>query len=195
MGGSFIGTADFDRNAVHFGNEDILTARGSSDAFVAKYDPSGQFLWARRMGGDSTKSSDDYVYGIATDNSGNVFLTGNFGATADFGGDSLTSIGLRDSYVAKLDQNGNFLWTRQLGTEVDEHTTQILADDIGSVAVATLSSAIGQATTRIRQFDTNGTQLWEYEIAANAFQMRLDASGDFYVAGNVFREQSISIQV
>ena len=183
MGGLFTGTADFDRNAVHSGNEDILTARGSGDAFVAKYDPSGQFLWARRMGGDSTLISDDTGYGIATDNSGNVFLTGNFGATADFGGSSLTSVGKRDSYVAKLDPNGNFLWTREFGTEVDEHTTQVVVDDNGSVTVATLSSTVGQATTRIRQFDTNGTQLWVYQVAANGYELRRDASGDLYVAG------------
>ncbi len=140
-------------------------------------------------GGDSAKSSDDTGYGIETDNSGNVFLTGNFGETADFGGNSLASVGLRDSYLTKLDPNGNFLWTAGLGTEIDDFTDEIQVDESGSVTVATISNTFGSGqppTTRIRQFDTSGTQLWVYEIGANAFQMRSDASGNLYIAGNVF---------
>ncbi len=186
MGGQFTGTADFDRNTTHADKRDVLTARGYSDAFVAKYDPAGQFLWARRMGGDSAESSDDTGYGIETDNSGNVFLTGNFGQTADFGGTSLASVGLRDSYLAKLDSNGNFLWAAGLGTEVDDFTTQIEVHESGSVTVATVSNlGSGQSATRIRQFDAIGTQLWLNEIGANAFQMRSDASGDLYIAGHI----------
>ena len=186
MGGLFTGTADFDRNTIHADNRDILTAQGYGDAFVAKYDPSGQFLWARRMGGDSTKSSDDTGYGIETDNAGNVFLTGNFGETADFGGNSLASVGLRDSYLTKLDPNGNFLWTVGLGTEIDDFTNQIVVDPRGSVTVATLSNTFGSglpATTRIRQFDESGTQSWAYQID-NSVTINSDAGGDLYIAGS-----------
>jgi hypothetical protein len=185
LGGNFQGTVDFDRNAVRSGNEDILTARGYGDVFVAKYDSSGQFLWARRMGGDSANSSDDLGYGIETDDSGNVFLTGIFGETADFGGTSLASVGLKDSFLTKLDPNGNFLWTAGLGTEIDDRTSDIVVDGRGSVTVATTSSTLGSgqpATTRIRQFDENGTQSWVYQIE-NGVGLYSDTNGDLYLAG------------
>lgn len=184
MGGHFTGTADFDRHNSHSDNRDILTARGYSDAFVAKYDPSGQFLWARRMGGDSLKSSDDTGYGIVTDNEGNVFLTGSFGETADFGESSMVSAGLSDSFLTKLDPNGNFLWITGMGTEAIESSNQIVVDERGSVTVATLTYGAGQpATTRIRQFDQSGTQSWIYEVD-NSVTLNGDSSGSIYIAGS-----------
>src|SRR6185436_13124854 len=42
MTGMFSGTADFDPSAAVFN----LTSAGSEDIFVAKYNSSGQFLWA-----------------------------------------------------------------------------------------------------------------------------------------------------
>lgn len=188
MGGFFRGTADFDRHNTHSDNRDILTARGYSDGFIAKYDPSGQFLWARRMGGDSVvaSSSNDIVYSVETDNSGSVFLAGNFRETADFGGNSLASVGLRDSYLTKLDANGNFLWTKGLGTEIDENTNQLVVDEHGRVTVATTSSTFGSgqpATTRIRQFDMSGLESWVYQTEGGV-SISSDAIGDLYLSGS-----------
>ncbi|MCX7703797.1 MAG: SBBP repeat-containing protein, partial [Planctomycetota bacterium] len=62
--------------------------------------------WTRRLGG----SSGDVGYGIATDGSGNVYVTGCFQGTvnfrADFGGgsDNKTSAGSNDVFVTKIEQ-------------------------------------------------------------------------------------------
>ena len=53
ISGGFAGTVDFDPLATHADNSDVLTARGISDAFIAKYAPDDSLLWALRMGGDS----------------------------------------------------------------------------------------------------------------------------------------------
>ncbi len=57
-----------------------LTSAGDADIFFAKYDGGGFEKWAKRMG--SIKA--DIGYGIAVDNSENVYLTGSFGDTVDF---------------------------------------------------------------------------------------------------------------
>ena len=74
--GTFKGTADFDPGTGTFN----LVASGVNDIFVSKMDASGNFLWAKKIGG----SGDDYGNGIAVDASGNVYTTGSFIGTVDF---------------------------------------------------------------------------------------------------------------
>jgi hypothetical protein len=51
-----------------------LVGRGSTDAFIAKYNSSGVAQWATNIGG----SGNDIGYGISTDINGNVYVTGSF---------------------------------------------------------------------------------------------------------------------
>jgi chitodextrinase len=67
--------------------------------YVAKYSPSGSYVWAERFGGTS---SEDGI-GIATDSTGHVVSTGFFQGTGDFGGQSLTAAGSTDMYLLRLD--------------------------------------------------------------------------------------------
>ena len=109
--GVFRGIVDFDPGPGTFN----LTSSGGFDIFVQKLDASGNFLWARRMGGTDS----DVGKGIAVDASGNVYTTGLFGGTVDFnpgaGTALLASAGSSDIFVSKLDASGNFLWAVSMG--------------------------------------------------------------------------------
>ena len=113
--GSFQGTADFDPGAGTFN----LTSAGDYDIFISKLDSSGNFVWAKSLGGTGY----DVSYGIALDSGGNVYTTGSFSGTVDFdpgaGTFNLTSAGTGDIFVSKLDSNGNFVWARSLGGTSD----------------------------------------------------------------------------
>ena len=74
-------------------------SRGFDDVFVAKYSTSGSHLWSERFGGPSH----DEGMGIAVDGSGHVMVTGSFMGTADFGGQSLISVGAYDVFLLRLD--------------------------------------------------------------------------------------------
>ena len=95
--GYFSGTADFDPNA---GVSNLVTT-GGLDIFVSKLDPTGNFAWAKAMGG----TTNDIGYGIAV-NGGNVHTTGHFNVTADFdpnaGVSNLTLTGGEDIFVHKM---------------------------------------------------------------------------------------------
>ena len=95
------------------GNSNItLTSEGGFDGAVVKYNPNGSLAWARRMGG----TLNDLAYGIVVDGSGNLYVTGYFQGTADFGSTTLTSAGGNDVFLTKLDAaTGNFLWAERMG--------------------------------------------------------------------------------
>ena len=96
-----------------------LTSAGEEDIFVSKLDSAGDFIWAKAMGG----TSGDWGSAIAVDDSGNVYTTGLFGftsgGTADFnpghGTFNLTSAGVWDIFVSKLDSAGGFVWAKSHG--------------------------------------------------------------------------------
>ena len=68
--GFFFGTADFDPGSGIFNMVPI----GNFDIFVSKLDASGNFVWAKQMGG----ASNDFGNSIAVDDFGNVYITGVF---------------------------------------------------------------------------------------------------------------------
>jgi hypothetical protein len=106
--GNFYGTVDFDPGAGTYN----ITSAGVDDIFVLKLDTSGNFKWARAMGGNAS----DVGNSVAVDNSGKVYTTGHFDFTADFdpgaGTFNLISTGNADVFVSALDSSGNFMWAK-----------------------------------------------------------------------------------
>jgi hypothetical protein len=49
------------------------------------------------------------------DSGGDLYITGTFGATTDFGDTSLTAAGYGDVFVAKYDSTGATAWVRSAG--------------------------------------------------------------------------------
>ena len=102
--GTFQGTnVDFDPGT---GTALLTSSGGSVDIFFAKYDSSGNYLWARRVGG----AGEDIPGKIAVDGSGNVLIGGWYSsAGCDFdpgqGTANLSSAGLGDIFFAKYDQS------------------------------------------------------------------------------------------
>ena len=112
----------------------LYNSFGSVDAFVIKLDANGNFLWARQMGG----IEHDRANSLATDASGNIYITGQFSGSADFdpfGGGFLlnATAGASDAFITKLDANGNHIWTKQIGGTEIEMPNSIKAGPSGSV--------------------------------------------------------------
>jgi hypothetical protein len=102
--GYFSGTVDFGGGP--------LVCAGSNDVFIAKLNGStGTHIWSKRFGDVSGQSAQ----GIAVDASGNALVVGNFSGTVDFGGGPLAAAGAANAFVAKLDVNGQHMWSRQIG--------------------------------------------------------------------------------
>jgi hypothetical protein len=184
--GYFAGTVDFDPSAAVVS----FSTTGGDDIFIAKFDASGNFLWAKQLGGTGY----DYGSGIVTDASGNIHAICDFQGTVDFdpgaGTANLSSSGDHDIAIIKLDANGNFIWVKQLGGAGYDRGYSIALDAVGNVYGA------GHFASTC-DFDP-GTNSYNLTALGNtdAFIVKLDASGNFLWAkhlGGTNTEQVVSI--
>jgi hypothetical protein len=73
---------------------------------------------------------------VAFDGDGNVLWLGTFEGTVDLGGQSLTSAGEYDVFVAKLDPAGAVAFTERLGGAESDNGSSIVVDEEGNVFVS-----------------------------------------------------------
>jgi hypothetical protein len=76
----------------------IITGFGSNDAFIGCIDINGTIKWLKGFGG----SQDDGLGGIVTNSNNDIFVAGEFSASAVFGNATLTSSGRGDIFLAKF---------------------------------------------------------------------------------------------
>lgn len=103
---------DFQLDTISFS---AFGSEGKSDAWVAMLNKTGKIQWAHRI----ASRIDDSVTALVADNDGNVWITGVLGRGARFG-PSIPSLEYNDTpylFIAKLDQNGNFLGYKTYGAE------------------------------------------------------------------------------
>lgn len=188
--GYFSTTTDFDPSSTHAGNPDILIARGSNDVFVAKYASDNSFVWAKRMGGDVINSTtNDYGRNITVDGSGNVYVTGEFLGSADFGTTTLVSTGGgRDGFLVKLNSTGTVQWANRWGTAGDDFSGGVGIDATGNVYALGASGATGNVAYEVLKFSQTGTAVWTQSIVTGTTysslgDMKVDASGNVFVCG------------
>jgi WD40 repeat protein len=112
---------------------------GGNAVFVAKYSSAGAVVWATRAAAGSAASGSGV--GIATDSSGNVFVTGNIGAATTFynapgtlSGGTLASIGSSTTgFLAKYSSVGAVIWLARFGGDTYGSGQGIGLDTSGDV--------------------------------------------------------------
>ncbi|MCK4654932.1 MAG: SBBP repeat-containing protein [Candidatus Cloacimonetes bacterium] len=95
--GSFWETATF--------GDSTFTSSGADDIFISKLDANGEWLWAQHCSGDFG----DAGTALCIDQDNNIYFTGEFNGPTNFGSFVLYGDGWNDMFVAKLDQDGDWL--------------------------------------------------------------------------------------
>ena len=191
---------DIAGNAWVTGNYISLASFGSHTltelgGFVAKLDPNGNWLWAVRAGHDGRGVVIDTVAGL-----GAAYVVGEFESTATFGSQTLTSSGMRDVYVAKLNPNGNWLWAVKAGGTGDERGYGIAVDGVGKAYVigefrntATFGvhvlTSSGEWDIFAAKLDSFGNWLWAVEAGGTfndyGYGIAVDGIGNAYLTGKI----------
>ncbi|MCB9244930.1 MAG: T9SS type A sorting domain-containing protein [Flavobacteriales bacterium] len=200
--GYFSDTVDFDPGA---GTSYLASQGASPDIFIQKMNSSGNFVWAKRIGGNYA----DAARNITTDGAGNVFASGIFNDLVDFnpgnGKADFTSAGLNDVFILKLDVDGNYVWARTFGSTTNERIRGIKLDADGNIysigtyywtvdfdpgiGVAELTSA-GSEDIFIHKMDAAGNFLWAQSVGGvetdDCMNFYMDQSNTMYLTGGFF---------
>ncbi|GAB3511024.1 hypothetical protein GCM10027341_50050 [Spirosoma knui] len=180
--GFFQGTLDFDLSPTSTAN---VTSTSLQDAFILKLSAAGVYQWAKATSGASTA----FVLlttgnGIAATNTG-VYATGHFRGTLDFdpnpcSATNLTSAGLSDIYVWKLDASGNFRWAKQIGGTTDDASGSIALD--ANEGVYLTGSFSG--TADLNPDPAAQTNFTSMSGSADVFALKLSSTGSYLAALN-----------
>ncbi len=188
--GYFSGTVDFDPSA---GILNLNSVNGQ--IFIAKYDPSGNFVFVKQMGGDRS-------YYIAIDTIGNTIITGTFSGTADFdpsaGIANLTSTGSYDIFFAKYDALGNYVFAKKIGGSSSNFGQAIALDASGNIyitgnfnGVSDFDPGIGIAnlsapytiSSFIAKYDTSGNYIYAKKMGEYGNSIATDGVGNVFLTG------------
>ncbi|MEM1033166.1 MAG: hypothetical protein AAGN82_22670 [Myxococcota bacterium] len=124
IGGYFEGTIDFGGGA--------LVSAGDLDTFVAVFDAAGTHVWSDAFGA----AGEDRIFDLIFDAGGNLYASGRFEDTVDFGGGPLVSAGGFDAFVAKYGPTGTPLWSQRYGDGDDQFIRGLAVDASGDVIFA-----------------------------------------------------------
>lgn len=202
IGGAFVATVDFDPGSGVF---NLSTNSGLYDAFICKLTSNGNFVWAVSLGDMGTEQ----LYGIAIDTNSNIYSTGYFYGTVDFdpgaGTFPITSAGLSDIFVWKLDAAGNFIWAKSMGGGSVEYGSDIGLDAAGNIyttgyfnltvdfdpSLATAyQTSLGGKSVFVSKLDNTGGYVWAKTFTGATASERIgeaiyvDPQGNSYTAGH-----------
>jgi hypothetical protein len=204
VAGQFGGSIDFDPGPGAYS----LVSPDNHSAFIAKYDSSGQILWARAMISDTILTIGSGINAITLDKAGNVYAVGYFYATTDFdpgsGTHTLVAALGPDMFVEKLDSSGNFSWVVQFegthsvtsrdivfGPTGDLYLTGRFggtADFDPSPAIHNMTAASGGLDVFLLKITTGGSLLWAVQVPGQSsddgISIAASEQGDVYLAGS-----------
>jgi len=153
------------------------------DIFLAKYDDSGNAIWAKSFGGDST----DYVTAIALDTSDNILFTGYFKSpTIEFGNTTLTNTGDLDMFIAKCSPVGNIIWAKSVSGQRYDMASSIAVNLSNEVYMAGTFYSPSIKFDSITLVNTGDEDIFVAKLSSDTMSGLIEWSGqiDFIVSPN-----------
>lgn len=168
LNGNVIVVGTFISDTIMFGNTELANSDSLSNSmFVAKYNSSGDLLWARNPTTPSANKTTNGD-GVATDANGNVFVAGDMSTdSVNFDGNWIVFDNASYSYIAKYDSDGNFVWLRKAfgayGTEgvaVDGNGDVILAAKNAISFDGSVATNDGTGKHFVAKYSNSGDFVW-----------------------------------
>ncbi|MDT8411822.1 MAG: T9SS type A sorting domain-containing protein [Vicingaceae bacterium] len=191
-------TGMFFSPSIVFGNDTIVRSGNNDDVFIAKYDSSGNPLWAR-------SAQDAVSNGVSTDAQGNIVMSGWFnGTTITFDNNVLTNTSnSSDIFIVKYDAYGNVLWAKSAGGTNEDKCIGITIDAYGNTFITGFfkSSSIifGNDTLTnvyytgyvndvfVAKYDSLGNVVWAKSTGGTGgdegWSIDTDVSGNVWITG------------
>ncbi len=162
--GAFYLAGEFTDTA-HFGDE-TLVSEGGTDISLVKHSSQGEVEWAIQIGA----ADYDYVQRILTTSDG-IIVAGFFYGSTIIGNDSYTSYGSQDIFLAKFDEEGNFIWSERFGGLMADYIASADVDEDGNILAGgyfygemtlgdTSLNASASSDVYLSKFSPDGELIW-----------------------------------
>lgn len=103
--------------------------------FIAKFDSAGNLLWIKNSSTVGVLGG-AWGYSLSTDKYDNIYLYGTFWDTVGFGSNVLQGKTIQSLFLTKYDSNGNVIWAKQSGVNIDlDPSLSSTTDSIGNTYV------------------------------------------------------------
>jgi len=173
-----------------------LTAHDFNDGFIMKLDNNGTPIWAGGFGG----AGNDSGFTVTVDSNLNVYTTGIFEQSFQFGTTNLTSRGDTDAFVMKQNSSGFLQWIQQFGGAGHDDGTGVTVDlannsvyatgdynGTGTFGGTTLTSNGSGDIYLARINAANGNVVWAKGFGGSSqdagFSVTTDGAGNVYTTG------------
>lgn len=193
LNGNIFVAGNFYGATMNFGGFTLTGSNTYSNFFLAKYDQSGNVIWAKCSG----SSPYAILNGLSTDSNGSIIVTGTFGDSLVLGSETL--IGNQAFFIAKYDTSGNLLWAKSSsGTALLVSGKNITIDNnnniyaIGYFNSSTVTfdgivlNALGYNNVFIVKYDSTGNIIWaktQQGGSAEGQGISHDCYGNIYFTG------------
>lgn len=122
--GFFRGNPDFNPGTERL----TLNSNGTEDIFISKWKPNGELIWAKNFGG----KREDRGIQMTVDLESNIYIVGYFREQIQFDQNKPESRfftkGFSDGFILKLNPDGEVLWVRQIGGNLEDIPKSIIVD-------------------------------------------------------------------
>ena len=192
LAGAFRGTA-------RFGTNTIVSGGTEANVFLARFDTTGEPLWARRLAEGDMESP----VRLAVNGAGHCFLASGFAGTFSLGTNQFTSVGEHDVFLTRFDLDGNLVWAKHGAGPRHKHVHAVQVDVADNAVLAgsfngpvrfdalLLSNNVVdyEADIFVVTFDPTGRAMWAHQIASadadgDYTSLATDRDGSVYVAAN-----------
>jgi len=176
---------------------------GFQDAYLVKFDPTGNRVWSTYYGASSLATS---AGALATDTLGNIYLAGHTRVTSGMaagGHQNAFGGGQVDAFVVKFDATtGNRIWATYYGGNGDELGFALITDLVGNVYLAGSTNSNNNISSTgfqniyggsnlqdayLVKFNTGGTRLWATYYGGSSddfgYNSAIDSFGNIYLGG------------
>jgi len=193
----------FYNNQGTFGSINIPMFAASKEAYVAKMDSLGNFIWVRNC----ESYLDDRGLGLCLDPQGNVIYTGTAWYGGQFG--PYTTAGQADHpFIVKLDPSGGYMWAVQGGSTGDDHGFDMVTDKLGNIYISGFLSnhygttpgtatfgtltpfTVWDSIAFVGKLSSNGVWKWVRTYQGHDGyrdnRISIDSSANIYIAGGFY---------
>jgi hypothetical protein len=160
-----------------------LVSSGSNDIFVARFDAAGAHVWSKKFGNNQANN----VYDMEVASNGDLVMVGDLTANITFGATTITLQGGTDGYVVRMNDDGNVLWAKGIGSSGNERVNAVGVLSDGSAWV------VGDFNTALNLNGVAGTEISPTASGEDILMVKYAADGTYLASKGINSTGVVSV--